>query len=246
MRRMFAIFLLLPAVIVFADLTTTHGDLKLVHARATPTPEKVKITIQNPGPGQISPQADVTVQFQSTSWNAKKNGKHFHFVLDNNPSQDHYSNDPFVFKNVSPGAHVIRVFPVHPWHETVKQQEAIAMVAFYVKEKSGEPPLNFSKPMLVYSTPAGSYKRNQIAPGQPQPGILVDWFLHNVSMGSKAGYYVRISVNGTELMSMKEWRPHYVQGLKPGNHRIKLELLENGVPVPENWNVTERTITVES
>ncbi len=43
---------------------------------------------------------------------------------------------------------------------------------------------------------------------------------------------------------MKEWRPHYIQGLQPGEHRIKLELLKDGVPVSENWNVTERSIRV--
>jgi hypothetical protein len=45
-------------------------------------------------------------------------------------------------------------------------------------------------------------------------------------------------------MQMKEWRPHYIQGLKPGEHAIKLELLKNGAPLNENWNVAERTIRV--
>ncbi|MCI0412530.1 hypothetical protein L0222_06975 [bacterium] len=53
-----------------------------------------------------------------------------------------------------------------------------------------------------------------------------------------------LSIDGKELMSMKEWRPHYIQGLQPGEHRIKLELLKDGVPVSENWNVTERSIRV--
>ena len=228
-----------------ADVITTHGNLKLIHARATRTPQKITIKITEPAQNQIVSGPDVTVQFKAQNWIPEKNGKHFHFILDNEPFESHFSQDPFVFRNVSAGAHVIRVFPVYPWHESVKQQNAIGIVQFYVKEKSGTVPLDPARPMLIYSTPAGIHESNERLPGQPQPGILIDWFLRNVSMGSKAGYFVRISVDGEPLMSMKEWRPHYVQGLKPGEHRIKLELLKNGAPVQENWSVTERTITVK-
>jgi hypothetical protein len=241
----FTAFAFLCAGLLFADVTTTHGNLKLIHARATRTPQKVTIKITEPAQDQVVPGPDVTVQFKAQNWIPETEGKHFHFILDNEPFQSHFSQDPFVFRDVAPGAHVIRVFPVYPWHESVKQQNAIAIVQFYVKEKTGKSPIDPAKPMLIYSTPAGTHQSNERLPGQPQPGILVDWFLRNVSMGSKAGYFVQISVDGNELMSMKEWRPHYIQGLTPGQHRIKLELLKNGVPVQENWSVTEHTITVE-
>ena len=228
-----------------ADVITTHGNLKLIHATATRTPQKITIKITEPAQDQIVSGPDVTVQFKAQNWFPEKEGKHFHFILDNEPFESHFSQDPFVFRNVSPGAHVIRVFPVYPWHESVKQQNAISIVQFYVKEKTGKAALDPGKPMLIYSTPVGAHESKERLVGQPQQGILVDWFLRNVSMGSKAGYFVRISVDGNPLMSMKEWRPHYIQGLMPGEHRIKLELLKNGVPFQENWSVTERTITVK-
>ena len=238
------IVLLLLVSTAVADVTTSHGDLKLIHARATPTQQKVTITIQEPAQTQVIPGPDVTLKFTAPKWKAAEDGKHFHVLLDNNAVQEHFSNEPFVFKNVQPGAHVIRIFPVQTWHESVKQQNALAIVSFYVKEKTGTFPIDASKPMMVYSTPFGEHQSNQQLPGQPYPGVLVDWFLHNVSIGSKAGYFVQITVDGKILMSMKEWRPHYIQGLKPGQHRIKLELLKNGAPVTTNGNTTERTITV--
>jgi hypothetical protein len=231
--------------LLIADITTTHGDLKLIHAKATRTPQKITIKISEPAQDQVVAGPDVTVQFKAGNWSPEKNGKHFHFILDDQPFESHFSDAPFVFRNVSSGPHVIRIFPVYPWHESVKQQNAIAIVQFYVQEKTGKLPLDTKKPMLIYSTPAGTHESNEKLPGQPQPGILVDWFLRNVSMGSKAGYFVRISVDGNQLMSMKEWRPHYIQGLKPGEHRVKLELVHNGAPITGNWSVTERTITVK-
>ena len=227
-----------------AQVTTTHGKWKLIHARATQTREKVSIRIQEPSQHEVVSGPDVTVRFTSENWQPENNGKHLHFILDNDPFQAHFSNDPFLFRNVKPGAHVIRLFPVYPWHESVKQQEALALVHFYVQEKTGTSGLDFSKPMMIYSTPAGDHDSKERLPGQPYSGILIDWFLHNVNMGSKAGYFVRLSIDGKELMSMKEWRPHYIQGLEAGEHQIKLELLKNGVPVNENGNVTERTIRV--
>ena len=245
MYRLIVFFLILFAGVVRADMTTTHGDLKLIHARATRTQQNVTLTITEPLQEQVLAGPDVTVKFQAKNWKAEKNGKQIHLILDNNPFLSSDGQDPFVFKNVSPGPHVIRVFPAYPWHESVKQQSAMVIVRFYVKEKSGTLPLDLSKPMMVYNTPNGAHESNERLPGQPHPGILVDWVLRNVSMGSKAGYFVRITVDGTVLMSMKEWRPHYIQGLKPGEHRIKLELTRNGVPIQENWSVAERTITVK-
>jgi hypothetical protein len=244
-RKVLIVLGFVCASVALADVTTTHGDLKLIHARATRTPEKVTLKINEPVQEQIVAGPDVIVKFQAQNWIPETGGKHFHMILDDTPYQTHRTSGPFTFKNVSPGPHVIRIFPVYAWHESVKQQNAIGIVQFYVKEKTGTLPLDVSKPMLIYSAPSGTHPSNERLRGQPQPGILVDWFLRNVSMGSKAGYFVRISVDGNELMSMKEWRPHYIQGLKPGEHRVKLELLKNGVPVVTNWSTTERTITVE-
>jgi hypothetical protein len=240
----FAVVVLIFAAGLQAQVTTTHGELKLVHAKAAQTSARPRMTIVEPRENEIVPGPDVTVNFRLQNWKPEKDGNHLHFLLDENPFVPHYSSDAIVFHNVAPGPHVIFAFPVFPWHESVKQQEAMAMVQFYVKEKSEPLPLDASMPLMIYSTPVGVHDSNEQAAGQPHPGILIDWFLHNVTMGSRTGYFVRISVDGNALTTMKEWRPHYIQKLRAGDHKIKLELLRNGVPVRDNWNNTERTITV--
>ncbi|MCI0607164.1 hypothetical protein L0156_29625 [bacterium] len=147
-----------------AQVTTTHGKWKLIHARATQTKASVRITIQQPLQGEVVSGPDVTVQFAIQNWQPEKNGRHLHFILDNEPFLQHYSRDPFVFHNVQPGAHVIRVFPVHPWHESVKQEKVLAFVKFYVKEKRGSFDVDSSRPMMVYSTPVGDHDSNERCP----------------------------------------------------------------------------------
>ena len=238
------IFLVLGFAAAHAQITTTHGNLKLVHAKATQTSAKPRITITEPHENEVVPGPDVTVRFTLRNWNPERNGNHLHFILDDSPFVAHYSRDGIVFHDVSPGPHVIRAFPVYSWHESVKQQDAMAIVQFYVKEKSGGLPLDVSQPMMIYSAPEGVHDSNEQLAGQPHPGILIDWFLHDVTMGSRTGYFVRISVDEKVLTTMKEWRPHYIQQLPPGKHTIKLELLKDGVPVSDNWNTRERTISV--
>ena len=246
-RRWLASFISLVFFSALLVAQTNPGKLNIVHARNSAAPAGVKVTIQEPTEGQVIPGPDVTVKFTIENWKLYKEGdqgQHIHFILDNEPYQPHYSNEPFVFKDVKPGAHAIRAFPSRPWHESVKQDSAFAMVQFYVKEKSGTPLLDATKPMVIYSRPKGEYSISNPAHGQPVKGILIDWFLKNVEMGSRTGYTVRATVDG-QSHEFKEWRPHYVQDLAEGEHTFKLELLKDKKPVEGNFNTTERKITIK-
>ena len=61
-------------------------------------------------------------------------GNHIHVILDNEPYEAYYNiHEPFELRNVSEGAHTIRVFPSRPWHESYKNAGAFQMVSFTVK-----------------------------------------------------------------------------------------------------------------
>ena len=48
-------------------------------------------------------------------------GNHIHVILDNQPYEAYYElGQPFELRNVSEGAHTIRVFASRPWHESYK------------------------------------------------------------------------------------------------------------------------------
>ena len=243
-RKSIAILTIVVVAITGIAAQQAH---KIIHARNSDAPPSVRLTIQEPAEAQVVTGPEVTVKFKIENWRLYKegeHGQHIHFILDNEPYEAHYSNDPFVFKNVKPGPHVIRAFPSRPWHESVKQESAFAMVQFWVGEKTGEALIDPKAPMLVYSRPKGEYLLSKPPHGQPHPGILIDWFVKNVDLGSRTGYMVRGTIDGQSHV-FKEWRPHYVQGLGEGQHVIKLELLKDGQPVEGNLNTTQRTITIK-
>ena len=61
-------------------------------------------------------------------------GNHIHVILDNQPYEAYYEiGQPFELRNVSEGAHTIRVFASRPWHESYKNDASFQMVSFTVK-----------------------------------------------------------------------------------------------------------------
>jgi hypothetical protein len=61
-------------------------------------------------------------------------GNHIHVILDNQPYEAYYElGRPFELRNVSEGAHTIRVFASRPWHESYKNEGNFQMVSFTVK-----------------------------------------------------------------------------------------------------------------
>ncbi|HEX8118947.1 MAG TPA: hypothetical protein VF521_16840 [Pyrinomonadaceae bacterium] len=61
-------------------------------------------------------------------------GNHIHVILDNQPYEAYYEiGQPFELRNVSEGAHTVRVFASRPWHESYKNDGNFQMVSFTVK-----------------------------------------------------------------------------------------------------------------
>jgi len=117
------------------DMMTQRGD----QDKASPT---LKI---------IEPKADSTVNSSTVKVKLEiggdlkgympgmnmetKMGNHIHVILDNQPYEAYYNieGEAFELRNVSDGAHTLRVFPSRPWHESYKNDGAFQMVKFTVK-----------------------------------------------------------------------------------------------------------------
>ena len=66
-------------------------------------------------------------------------GNHIHVILDNQPYEAYYElGQPFELRNVTAGAHTLRVFASRPWHESYKNEGSFQMVSFNV-EGGGDP-----------------------------------------------------------------------------------------------------------
>lgn len=180
------------------------------------------------------------------SKDANGQGNHVHVILDNEPYEAYYDlSQPFELRNVSPGKHMLRVFPSRPWHESYKNEGAFAMVTFTVK---GEPANASSAidvdpraPLLTYSRPKGEYK------GADADAIMIDFWLSNAKLKGDGGEYrMRYFVDDDEARFIDKWEPVWLTGWLTGKHTVRLELLgPDNYPVKNGtYNITTREITI--
>jgi hypothetical protein len=136
------------------------------------------------------------------------------------------------------GMHVIRVFPVRSFNESLKGDKCFAASIFYYKTKTDNLDVNLSKPFITYNEPQGDYDFHPSVP------ILLDFYVTNCQL-SRDGYKVRLTIDGTTKRTLSQWVPYYIYGLQKGSHTIRLELLDrqNNL-VPGLFNNIERTIKI--
>jgi hypothetical protein len=171
---------------------------------------------------------------------AKAAGQHIHLIVDNEPYQALTDvSKPIELPTLAPGPHAVRAFTGTQWHESIKVPGGFEAVSFFVDSAVGAPPITPGAPLLTYSRPKGTYA------GADADSILLDFYVRNAPL-LPGSYKVRLTIDNTQTERLTASGPYYLIGLAPGDHTIKLELLDpGGRVVPGPYNVTERTITVE-
>jgi hypothetical protein len=210
-----------------------------------------QVKILSPKPNEVIQDTTLAIKLRVKDLTIYKDaqwqlGPHLHLILDNQPYQPVYSVDePFVLQDLTPGTHTLRVFAAKPWHESFKNAGAYAQVTFHVFTKTFENAIDESQPLLTYSRPTGVYG------AQP---VMVDFYLtnaplHMIAQESTAfgvrDWRIRLTINGDSQV-FDAWEPLYIQGLKPGQNWIQLELIDDlDQPIENPFNNTARLITYE-
>ncbi|MEQ9668935.1 hypothetical protein [Coleofasciculus sp. G2-EDA-02] len=210
-----------------------------------------QVTILSPTPDQILQDTTVSVQLQVQDLPLFKNpeldmGPHLHLILDNQPYIPVYDIEkPFVFEDLSPGTHTLRVFAARPWHESFKNEGAYAQTRFHLFTKTDDNNPASNLPLLTYSRPKGSYG------AEP---ILLDFYVTNAPLHLVAqenpedeivDWQIRVTING-ESFTLDLWHSVYLKGFKPGKNWVQLEFLdEQGNPVKNTYNNTARLISYQ-
>lgn len=199
-------------------------------------------------------------------------GNHVHVILDNQPYAAHYMWDEgFELRNVTDGEHTLRMFASRPWHESYKNAEAFKVVKFTVKngqadeseptvddkgktladakeaegaemQESTAGDVDFSRPLLTYSRPKGTYK------GDDAKTIMIDFWLSNAKLKDDGGgFVVSYSINGGPDREITKWAPVWLSGWKKGKNEVRLRLADQDGKAVENggYNDTMREITLE-
>jgi hypothetical protein len=158
--------------------------------------------------------AEPTEGLRSQMLANSKKGQHVHFILNNGPYQAHYEEEFEV--ELSEGHNVILAFLSRSYHESVKEQTAFVFEDVVIGE--GFEAFDKTEPCLIYSRPKGSYKLSE------SNRILVDFYLLNAELSS-SGMQVELTVDNTVFM-LSNWQPYWVEGLKAGEHKFRLRLLD--------------------
>ena len=158
--------------------------------------------------------AKQTEDQRSTLLANSKKGQHVHFILNNGPYEAHYDEEFEI--QLDEGHNVILAFLSRSYHESVKEETAFVFKDVVIGEELED--FDKSAPCLIYSRPKGSYTLSE------SDRILVDFYLLNAKLSS-SDMKVELTVDDTVFM-LSNWQPYWVEGLKAGEHKFRLRLLD--------------------
>lgn len=238
-------FLILWGGAIGADLLVYAIPLERPNPDGRLNPaDPVEVRILKPEMDEVLKTSRVRVEFEITNFEMKKNGPHLHLVLDNGPFVEHFdAQKPFIFQSLSPGAHLLAVFPVTSWHESWKDKESIALVRFYVRSKTPDPGEDLEAPLLIFNMPQGKAGR------WVGRWILFDFWLLNAQIASGdtriEDHRVRYVLDGAASL-LEYWETRFWLDLANGDHEIQVELTDRrGRFVPNGrWNRVRRAFYV--
>jgi hypothetical protein len=233
---------------------------------------KATVSFASPEDRGVLKRDEIEVQLKIAHY-ALVGGAHAHVIFDNEPALDLDDvEDPIVLKDVPPGPHVLRAVLCRPWHEVVKAKGAFAMVRFWagpryagraaeLAERAEWP--DPKKPLLTFVLPIGvrtkgakgfesqateavestDHASSPAAGRKPEVPIL-DFYVSNTQLGRRAAK-VRLVLDKAELPLITAWEPKKLARLKPGEHRITIDLLDSKAQKAANTlNRTDRTFVV--
>lgn len=244
-----------------------ESSVRVVAVYPTPESEIVKIRLLYPRNGEMKNSSrplvglklsgyalGVNSDFERNNeiWN-DPNGQTLHVVID---EHNYFSINSVYIKTLderegfydqelefvvpfalSDGEHIIRIFPVRSYNESLKKENCFISSTFYVRSKAPTVDQNLKGPYLTYNEPTENYDA-----GQP---ILLDFYLTNCEL-SPDGYKVNLTIDGTIQRQITRWIPYYIYGLDKGKHTIRLQLIDNrNQVVPGVFNDVTKPIVIE-
>lgn len=243
------------------------GEIRVVPVEATPEPSEVEVLIAYPKEDEVEPENPVRLQFRLEAYplgfasdfqraqeiRDSKQGQALHVIvdgkshlsvneaIDDTAESAEINYDQMIMTtipyNLSKGEHILRVFPVRSFDESLKGPKTFATCRFYVGHKDSAKTIDLSRAFLTYNQPQGTF-------GKKEP-ILLDFIVSNTQL-SQDGYKVRLTIDGNDRRILTQWSPYYIYGLKSGSHTIKLELLDTrNKVVPPLFDDLEQTIIVK-
>lgn len=242
------------------------GEVRVVPVEPTPEPDHVKTHLVFPQADSIKNNTSDFIQIRLEAYalgydsqiprareiRNSREGQALHILIDSKPfisvneaidelaepestdyDQTVQTRIPYKLKK---GGHVLRIFPIRSFGESLKGPGCFTAAEFFIDEKEKTKYQEaLQKPYLTYNMPYGEFSHQQ--------PVLLDFYVTNIQLSSD-GYKVRVIIDGADKRILTQWVPYYIYGLKSGSHTIKLELLDpsNKVLTPLFDNLSETIV----
>ncbi|MCF7851749.1 MAG: hypothetical protein K9M07_00740 [Simkaniaceae bacterium] len=244
--------------------------LQVVPMEQSPSPNSVEVRLVFPQPGSFEKSQTIRSQIRLIGFplgiktynssapklRESRYGQNMRVIIDNEPyfivnldAEDSADANLDVYrktlsftlpKTLANGQHIMRVFPVLSYGESLKKKNNFDAAMFYKMTRSPTIQQDLTKPYLTYNDPQGDF----VLKNSNEP-ILLDFYICNCSL-AREGYKVLLHIDDEEMGKLYQWSPYLIYGLKAGSHKIKLELLgPNNERVPGDFNLVERTINIK-
>jgi len=230
----------------FADGRGPTGlvTLKIV----SPAAEEV-IPIPEVAVGQSPAKgAPVTLKVELANYetfedDATKTGQRLEILVDNLsttfPWRD--ATKPYTFKSLPKGTHSVRIFPVRPWGEAIKEPSALAMVTFHVGEKDGKNTAEAGSPVLTVVAPRGKMKGGS---GK----FLLDVLVSGCPVAEQTvpdSCRLRYKLDTQPEVTLTKVEPVWLENLAPGRHAYVVGLTREQKVVPGAFALYQGSFEVE-
>lgn len=231
----------------FADGRGPSGPvtLKIV----SPAPNEIIPVPEAPAGQPPAKGAPVTLKvelanFETFEDEATKSGQHLEILVDNIstsfPWRD--TTKPYTFKSLPRGTHTVRIFPVRPWGEAIKEPSALAMVTFHVGEKDGKNTVEPGAPVLTIVSPRGKVKS---AAGK----VLLDVLVTGCPVAEQTvpdSCRLRYKLDTQPEVTLTKAEPVWIENLAVGRHAYVVGLTREQKVVPGAFALYQGSFEVES
>jgi hypothetical protein len=231
----------------FADGRGPTGPvtLKIV----SPAPDEVipvpeALAGQPPAKGAAVTLKVELANFETFEDAATKTGQRLEILVDNISSTFPWrdATKPYTFKSLPKGTHMVRIFPVRPWGEAIKEPSALASVTFHVGEKDGKNTAEAGSPVLTVVAPRGKVKGDA---GK----VLLDVLVSGCPVAEPSvadSCRLRYKVDTQPEITLTKVEPVWLEGLTPGRHAYVVGLTREQKVVPGAFALYLGSFEVES
>jgi hypothetical protein len=175
---------------------------------------------------------------------ATKTGQRLEILVDNISSTFPWrdATKPYTFKSLPKGTHMVRIFPVRPWGEAIKEPSALASVTFHVGEKDGKNTVEAGSPVLTVVAPRGKVKGDA---GK----VLLDVLVSGCPVAEQSvadSCRLRYKVDTQPEVTLTKVEPVWLEGVTPGRHAYVVGLTRDQKVAPGAFALYQGSFEVES